>query len=232
MKMKCKAFIVIDGTDGSGKSTQTKALVDCLKNSKYAEKYNFVYIHFPNYDDYSGQTIKAMLNGKYGNSADDVNMYAASMMYTVDRYTALHGDYAKYFNDPNTIIISDRYVSSNLIHQGAKIAKDNTDTKIMALSTELNKYCEWLYELEFDRCKLPEPTKTIYITVHPEVSMERMSNKEKDIHEQLDFIKRTYYVGKYYSHYLNWTIIDGNKNRTEVFKNLFDEVLNIIREGE
>lgn len=226
MEFNYKAFIVIDGTDGSGKSTQAKALVKYLVDIGYKA----VYIHFPNYDDNSGMAIKEMLNGKYGETADDVNMYAASLMYTVDRYTALYGDYKKYFTDPDMIIISDRYMSSNLIHQGAKIAKDANNDKIMALSTELNKYHEWLYNIEVVKCKLPIPDKMIYLSIHPEDAIEWMDkmNKERDIHEQLDFIKRTYYVGKYYAHYLSWKIIDANRTENDIFKDLIKVVMNFL----
>lgn len=215
-------FIVIDGTDGSGKSTQAKSLVSYLQS----QGKKAVYIHFPNYDDYSGMTIRTMVNGKYGETADDINIYAGSIMYTVDRYCALHGDYKEYFEDPDMIIVSDRYISSNLIHQGAKLAKDNVDTKIMSLSTELNAYHKWLYHLEVELCKLPEPDLMIYLSIHPEDAVKRMDgmNKERDIHEQLDFIKRTYYVGKYYAYYLGWKIIDSNKTENEVFGDLIDYI--------
>ena len=228
MEFNYKAFIVIDGTDGSGKSTQAKSLVSYLQS----QGKKAVYIHFPNYDDHPGMAIKTMLSGKYGETADDVNMYAASIMYTVDRYCALHGDYKQYFTDPDMIIVSDRYMSSNLIHQGAKIVNNYTGYKVMALSTELNQYHKWLYELEVGKCGLPEPDKMIYLSIHPEDAVERMDKmgKDRDIHEQLEFVKRSYYVGKYYAHYLYWDIIDANKTENEVFGNLVDIVEDILED--
>lgn len=223
---KYKAFIVVEGVDGSGKSTQAQLLAKWLQDNGQKA----VYIHFPDYDEPTGKVIKGMLDGKYGENADDVNMYAASMMYAVDRWCSIHDHYREYFfND--YIIISDRYVASNLIHQGAKLAQLNTDDKVMALSTTLNKYCEWLENIEYNMFEIPKPDMTIYLSVSPEKSIERLNSmdKELDIHEHADFIKRSYYVGKYFSHYLYWDIIDcGDKSFDEIQEKMKEIISTIV----
>lgn len=226
---KFKAFIVLDGPDGSGKSTQAKHLVGWLNDMGHKA----VYIHFPNYDSTPGVMIREMLEGQYSDSADGVNMYAASVMYSIDRWAAIHDQYKEYFYSGEYIIVCDRYNTANLIHQGAKIADLNTDSKVMALSTSLNKYHEWLEALEYGKLELPEPTMVIYLSVPPEESIEYLAGtgKQLDIHEkEEDYIKRAYHVGKYYSHYLDWNIVDcsGNKSIAEIHEKVKDFAIGAI----
>lgn len=223
-KYKYKAFIVIEGGDGSGKSSHAQRLVQWFQDMGHKA----VYIHFPDYDESTGKVIKEMLDGKYGTNPDDVNMYAASMMYAVDRWSSIHSHYKEYFfND--YIIVADRYVASNLIHQGAKLINNNNT--LLTMSSILNEYCDWLENIEYNMIKIPEPDMTIYLSLPPELSLERLekTGKHLDIHEKLDFIERSYYAGKYYADYLDWSVIEcGTKSINEIQEKVRDFAIGAI----
>ena len=153
-------FIIIDGTDGSGKATQTKLLVERLKN----EKHQVEMIDFPQYGQKSAGLVEEYLNGKYG-SAQEVGPYRASIFYACDRYAA-SGQIKKWLTD-GKIIICNRYVSSNMGHQAGKIA----DLK------ERDKFLEWLFELEYNLFGIPKPDVNILLFMPPEIGQELVDQK-------------------------------------------------------
>lgn len=117
-------LIVIEGSDGSGKATQAKKLYDKLvRENKKVKK-----VEFPNYKSESSALIKMYLSGEFGKDPDSVNPYASSTFYAVDRFASYKKDWEKFYLKGG-IIIADRYTTSNMIHQAAKIkdvqAKDN-----------------------------------------------------------------------------------------------------------
>lgn len=168
-------FIVIDGTDGSGKTTQTKFLVEKLKEKNYKIKET----EFPQYNQKSAGLIEEYLSGKYG-KADEVNPCISSIFYACDRYDASF-KIRKWLNE-GKIVISNRYVSSNMGHQSAKFKNEE----------ERKKYLEWLYDLEYNIFKIPKPDLNIILHVASEISQklsldrkrEDWHGKEKDIHEE------------------------------------------------
>ncbi len=132
--MKRGKLIVIEGSDGSGKATQTKKLYDKLvKENKNVKK-----VEFPNYESESSALIKMYLNGEFGKEPDSVNPYVSSTFYAVDRFASYKKDWEEFYLKGG-IIIADRYTTSNMIHQAAKIkdvqAKDN--------------FLNWLWDFEF-----------------------------------------------------------------------------------
>lgn len=168
-------FIVIDGTDGSGKATQTKFLIDRLNKNNVP----VATISFPQYGKKSAGLVEEYLNGNYG-SAIDVGAKRASILYAADRFD---GSFQiRRWLDEGKIVIADRYVSANMGHQAGKI-KDPEERK---------KFLDWLYELEYEIFKIPQPDLNIILHVSPEISQELVDQKghrdyvggeKRDIHE-------------------------------------------------
>ncbi len=171
-------FIVIDGTDGSGKATQTKLLVERLKKKGHKAKT----IDFPQYENnFFGKIVGRYLAGEFGTSSQ-VSPYLASVIYAADRFET-KSKIEKWMQEGN-IVIADRYASSNQIHQGGKI-KDPKKRK---------EFLNWLEEMEYGVFKIPKPDAIIYLDVPIEFSLELLKNKsakerkkylkgKKDIHE-------------------------------------------------
>lgn len=162
-------FIVIDGTDGSGKATQTKLLVNRLKK----EGYKVAMADFPQYGKKSAGLVEEYLNGKYG-KPEEVGPYRASIFYACDRYDG--SSKIKKWLSEGKIVVSNRYVASNLGHQGGKIKNP----------AERKKYFQWLYNLEYNIFKVPKPDLNIILHVNAAVA-QRMVDKKK---------KRNYLKGK------------------------------------
>jgi len=166
---------VIEGVDGSGKATQTELLYQALlAQGKTVRK-----VSFPDYNSPSSSLIKMYLNGEFGTDPQDVNAFATSVFFAVDRFASFRKDW-KAFYDNGGIIIADRYVTSNLVHQAGKIS-DNA---------EKERYITWLNELEYGIFGLPKPDCVIFLDMPPAYSLklrqERNTLKQgltQDIHE-------------------------------------------------
>lgn len=171
-------FIVIDGTDGSGKATQTELLVRRLQKSGYKVKT----IDFPQYENnFFGKLVGRYLSGEFGNSSQ-VSPYLASVLYAADRFESKN-KIEKWISEGN-IVIADRYASSNQIHQGGKISNPKKRKEFLA----------WLEEMEFKVLKIPKPKAIIYLEVPLKFSLNLLKNSsangrkkylngKKDIHE-------------------------------------------------
>ncbi len=168
------AFIVLEGTDGSGKGTQFRLLSDRLKN----EGYDVVEFDFPQYDEPSSFFVKEYLNGKYG-SAEDVGPYTSSLFYALDRYQAAPKIQAAL--DQGKIVLANRFTGSNMAHQGTKFT--NTE--------ERRGFFLWIDNLEFVMLKVPRPQRNIILRVPAEIAQQLVDQKEersytdkkRDIHE-------------------------------------------------
>lgn len=173
--MKGKLF-VIEGVDGSGKATQTDLLYQALQNEgKTVRK-----ISFPNYDSPSSSLIKMYLNGEFGTDPQAVNAYATSVFFAVDRFASFRTDWHSFYEDGG-IIIADRYVTSNFVHQAGKIED----------VAEKERYIQWLSHLEYDIFGLPRPDCVIFLDMPPAYSLllrqQRNTLKQgltHDIHEE------------------------------------------------
>lgn len=215
--MKLGKLIVIDGLDGSGKSTQSDLLVEHL--TKIDNKVKL--ISYPNYANKSSTLVKMYLDGEISPNADDVNAFAASSFYSIDRYISYKLEWEKLFNEGYTIIAS-RYVSSNAIHQMSKLPQ-----------SEWDKYLEWISDYEYNKLGLPRPDKTIFLKMSLEASdkllMSRYDGDEskKDIHENnMDYLARCYRSADYVANKENWSVIncckDGQPHSVEY---IFNEIL-------
>ena len=164
-KFKKGKLIVFEGLDGSGKSTQTKLLELYLKR----QGFKTAMIDFPQHGEKSAGLVDQYLQGKYG-KAEKVNPYVASIFYACDRYDASFK--LKKWLSEKKIVIADRYMASNIGHQGGKI-KDKKERR---------KFIKWLYELEYEIFKIPKPDLTLVLKTNPEFSIklaDKITDKEK-----------------------------------------------------
>jgi len=200
--MPAGKLIVIEGLDSSGKETQSKLLYKYMRDNGN----NVKRVEFPNYSSPSSSLVKMYLAGELGKTANSVNPYAASSFYAVDRYATYKKDFEEFYKSGG-VIIADRYTTSNIIHQGSKIAD----------KTEKEKYLSWLQEYEYNLLKLPKPDLVIFLDMPVEVSIrlmaERMNKADggriKDIHESdVEYLKNTYAAAKEMVEKFGWECVN------------------------
>lgn len=167
-------LIVIDGLDGSGKTTQIQRLSAYLEQKGETHRV----ISFPDYAQPSSALVKMYLAGEFGDSADSVNAYAASSFYAVDRYASFKKFWEEDYRH-GVPIIAARYTTSNAIHQMSKLPKAQWDA-----------FLSWLYTYEYTLLGLPRPDRVVFLDMPPEVSQKLMTGRyrgdegKKDIHER------------------------------------------------
>jgi dTMP kinase len=166
-------LIVFEGTDGSGKSTQFRRFCSHLEE----EHIPYQKIVFPQYSEPSSALIRMYLGGEFGSHPEDVNAYAASSFYAVDRYASYQKVWGEYYRNGG-LILADRYTTSNAVHQASKVPEE-----------EREDFFRWLYEFEFDRLGLPRPDQVFYLDMPTEQAVallrqrEEATNTKADIHE-------------------------------------------------
>lgn len=216
-------IIVIEGLDGSGKSTQ----IEYLKNKLSGQ--NVCQIKLPDYDSDSSALVKMYLRGDFGKKPEDVNAYAASAFYAVDRYANFKMKWKDNY-DKGDIIISDRYTTSNAYHQATKISKEDRA-----------EFFYWLEDFEYGLMGIPEPDAVIFLDMPIEISQKMMSKRyegdesKKDIHESnLDYLYKCREAALDAAREMGWYVVqcsDGNEPRTiddignEIFSIVTREVL-------
>ena len=166
---------VIEGVDGSGKATQTELLYQAL----LAEGKPVRKVSFPDYDSPSSSLIKMYLNGEFGTDPQSVNAFATSVFFAVDRFASFRKDWQEFYENGG-IIIADRYVTSNLVHQSGKISD----------AAEKERYIQWLSDLEYNIFGLPKPDCVIFLDMPPAYSLKLRQQRNElkqgltaDIHE-------------------------------------------------
>ena len=215
-------LIVLEGIDGSGKSSQYRRLCTRMEKDKIA--YN--HIVFPRYDKESSALIRMYLNGEFGDKPDDVNPYVASTFYAVDRFAAYRTDWGKIYENGG-LILSDRYTTSNAVHQGSKLTDE-----------QLPEFFSWLTDLEYVKMGLPKPDLVIYLDVDLETSLKRMRKREQrglscaDIHEKDNsYLERCLYTADKAAEYYHWHRIPFLKNgRERDLDEKNQEIYNVILE--
>lgn len=194
-------LIVFEGVDSSGKETQSNLYFEYLKSKGIPA----LKITFPDYDSVSSALVKMYLGGEFGSSADDVSPYAASTFFAVDRFASYKKKWGKFLKDGG-VVIADRYVTSNIIHQASKLKTER----------EKDEFIAWLQDFEYVKLGLPRPDKVIFLDMPPQFAkelMEKRKNKitgeeEKDIHEKdIKHIENAYNNACLISDKLSWTRI-------------------------
>ncbi len=219
-------LIVIEGLDGSGKSTQLELLKKNLENLNIDCKS----VSFPDYDNPSSTLVKMYLSGEFGKKPDDVNAYAASVFYTVDRYASYKANWGNYYNEGGTVV-SGRYTTSNAVHQASKLPEENWED-----------FLSWLYDFEYNKIGIPKPDKVIFLDMPVEVSQKLLSkryegdNSKKDIHESdTEYLDKCRKAAVFTANFSGWETIpcaeNGEPRSLEsIAKDILDSVLKIYNE--
>lgn len=198
--MRGKLFIIESGSDASGKATQSEKLYRRLLE----EGLKVRKVEFPDYKSDSSALVKMYLNGDFGKDPGDVDPYVASTFYAVDRYASYKTNWGDFYLDGG-IIIADRYTTSNMVHQAAKIGGPEKDV-----------FLDWLWNLEFGIYKLPVPDCVIFLDMPPEYSAELIKTREnkitggmeKDIHERnSEYLIDSYNNALYIAQKYGWNIV-------------------------
>ena len=178
-------LIIIEGSDGSGKATQTEKLYKRL----LLEKFKVMKIEFPNYASQSSALVKMYLNGEFGTDPDSISPYIASSFYAVDRYASFKKEWEAFYQDGG-IILCDRYTTSNMVHQAAKLDED----------LERDKFLDWLYDLEYNIFGLPAPDYVIFLDMPPEISnglISKRASKALDVQQDIHEADKQYLIKSY-----------------------------------
>ncbi len=213
-------IIVIEGLDGCGKSTQLEILgkklptlgVDCRT------------VSFPNYDSPACSPVKMYLGGEFGTNPDDVNAYAASTFYAVDRFASFKCDWEEFYK-ANGVVICGRYVTSNAVHQCSKLPQSQWGT-----------YTDWLYDFEYNKLGIPKPDAVIFLSMPPEMSEKLLMNRymgdgnKKDIHEKdIEYQRKCRDAARFSAEYNNWNVIDcTNGGNLRSIDDISEEILSIV----
>lgn len=182
-------LIVVEGSDGSGKTVQTTLLADAI-NNEMGKGFAKI-LNFPDYDSKTGQLIQHMLSGGYGSDAKELNPYFTSPMYSLDRYQYLQKLKKEYGHIH--VGICNRYTMSNLIHQGARISDND----------EFISYWNWLYDFEFNKLGLPKPNNIVYLWLPAEVSLMNIRKRNKETNRIIDINETEEYL----------SLVEKNVNR-------------------
>ncbi len=213
-------LIVIEGLDGSGKSTQLELLFKNLQDKGVDCRS----VSFPNYEDDSSALVKMYLAGQFGSKPDDVNAYAASSFYAVDRYASFKKDWGEYYNGGGTVV-SGRYATSNAIHQCSKLPEE-----------DWVEFLSWMYDFEYKKLGIPEPDKVIFLDMPTEISQKLMDKRydanggHKDIHESdIEYLDKCRKAALFTAEYSGWTVIScGRDGEPRTIEDIAEEILSKV----
>ena len=212
----------MEGLDGCGKSTQTALL------EKYFQDENIKYkkIKLPDYDSPSSTLVNMYLGGEFGKSADDVNAYAAGAFYAVDRFASFKLNWKKDY-DNGTLILADRYATSNSIYQMEKIDK-----------SEWDEYLDWSADFEYNKIGIPKPDLVIYLDMPVEISQKLMTSRydgdenKKDVHEaNVKFLNNCRKSALYTANKQGWKVVECSDGENPLsIEEIHNKIINIVKE--
>lgn len=192
------SLIVLEGLDGSGKGTQTALLAQALVKRGYPLRQ----VTFPDYDSPSSALVRMYLDGEFGSDPGDVNAYAASAFYAVDRFASFRRNWKADY-DRGSVILCDRYVTSNMVYQMGKAPRGEWD-----------QYLAWTEDFEYGKLGLPKPDLVLFLDMPVEVSQKLLLQRyhgdsgKKDIHEShLEFLRSCGECARYAGERLHWKVI-------------------------
>ena len=195
-------LVIFEGLDGSGKGTQTSLTAKNLE----AQGLELKQITFPDYESDSSALVKMYLSGRFGSHPDDVNAYAASMFYAVDRFASYKTGWGEFYR-AGGVVLSDRYTTSNAVHQCSKLPPMHWDG-----------FLEWLFDFEYKKIGIPAPDAVIYLAVDPEVSQRLMAERyggdesKMDIQERdTEYLARSRAAAEYCARKLGWYRVECTK---------------------
>ena len=215
-------LIVIEGIDGSGKSTQFQLICEQLD----AEGMQFERIIFPRYKESSSAMLRMYLDGAFGDSPDDVNPYAASTFYAVDRFASYRMDWREHY-EGGGLVLTDRYTTANAVHQGAKLPKPQQPA-----------FFDWLEEYEYHLLEVPAPDLVIYLNIDPQLALDHIQKRQLetggngDIHERdAEFLRNCAETGLHAAEYFGWDIVNCDLNgEVRDAKEIQSDIMALIRE--
>ena len=214
-------LIVLEGLDGSGKGTQAKLLAKHLTVTNHLVRE----ITFPDYDSDSSALVKMYLAGQFGDKPDDVNAYAASSFYAVDRYAS----YSRHWKEDylsGKVILADRYTSSNAVHQAVKLPQ-----------SEWDDYIKWLCDYEYEKLAVPKPDRIIYLDMPVDVSQRLMIKRyggdevKKDVHEaNVEYLRRCAKAAAFAAEKMGWeTVVCSQNGAPRPIPDISEEILGIVK---
>lgn len=214
-------LIVIEGLDGSGKSTQ----VECLK--KRLDDINIAVrqIKLPDYDDPSSTLVKMYLGGEFGSQPSDVNIYAASSFYAVDRYASFSRHWKNDYLG-GTLILADRYTTSNAVHQAVKLPRE-----------QWADYMEWLTDYEYNKLSVPKPDKVIYLSMPVDISQRLLTSRydgnevKKDVHESnVSYLIKCREAAAFAAENMGWETVECSDGKNPLtIEEISDKVFSIVK---
>lgn len=212
---------IIEGIDGSGKSTQIAMLKQRLED----DGIKVLALKFPVYEDLSSGPVRMYLSGELGSDPNQINAYAASSFYAIDRYASYKKTWEKDYL-AGTTIISDRYTISNIIHQSSKVEDNKRDD-----------FVNWLYDYEHNKLGIPVPDRVFYLDVPPSITMKNVEDRyeknggKKDIHENNnEYLEKCYKTGCFYCEKLNMFRVECVKRgKQKSAKEINDIIYNEIK---
>lgn len=220
--MKKGKLIVFEGaSDGIGKSTQ----IELLRKRLESEGNVVVNYHFPSYGTYHGALVEEYLNGNLG-SIDDLSPYFINSLYAVDRACAWHTNLKQLYED-GKMLLFDRYTTSSLMYQSAKIKDQDEKTAFL----------DYVSDFEYNKLDIQKPDIVIFLTAPFDMITEmrngRVTNEgiQNDLHERdPQYLKEVYDNAMFVASHQSWDIIDcndGNKLRSR--EDIHEEIYRLVR---
>ena len=214
-------LIVLEGTDGSGKATQARMMGQRLQREGIA----FREIDFPRYGNPFAEPANLYLHGALGSEPGDVNAYASSVLFAVDRFASYKEDWGTFY-EQGGVVIANRYTTSNAVHQASKLP-----------AGERREYLDWLFYLEYRRLGLPAPDLVVYLDLPTELSEQMLRRRESatgtqaDIHEQdEEYLRSCRMNARDIAHDLGWTVIHCDREgAVRTVEDIHEEIWQQVR---
>ena len=214
-------LIVLEGTDGSGKATQARMMGQRLQREGIA----FREIDFPRYGNPFAEPANLYLHGALGSEPGDVNAYASSVLFAVDRFASYKEEWGTFY-EQGGVVIANRYTTSNAVHQASKLP-----------AGERQEYLDWLFDLEYRRLGLPAPDLVVYLDLPTELSEQMLRRRETatgtqaDIHEQdEEYLHSCRMNARDIARDLGWTVIHCDREgAVRTVEDIHEEIWQQVR---